>query len=149
MAAVGLYYVAQPGGYPFTPFNLVNFVSGQLGHLLFAMFGDLASLIGGPALQVAFPLGLFFYLFLAKKHLLAALALFWTAQSLFDVAVYARDARALQIPVLGGDHVWNALLYRLGLLAFDQFVSALFYLSAVLVLTAAITLGLYAARRTR
>ena len=148
MTAIGLYYVLQPSGYPYTLLNIVNLVPNLLGHLLFSLFGGFISYFGGPVVQVAFPLSLFFYCFQLRKPFLASLALFWTAQSLFDVALYARDARTFNINLLGGsDHVWHTLLYHLGLLQLDQFVGALLYLSAVLIFVLSVALGLRAAKQ--
>jgi hypothetical protein len=148
MAALGLVYISQPQGQPLPLLNLINLIPNQLGHLVFSFFGGFTGYFGGPVVQVAFPLSLVFYLFTMGRPFASSLASFWTAQSLFEVARYARDARALTLTLVGGpDHVWHTLLSRLGLLDLDQFVGTLIYLTGVLTLFAALALGLFAARR--
>ncbi len=53
-----------------------------------------------------------------RQRASAAVALFWTGQSLTDVAVYAADGRAMALPLLadGLIHDWNYLLGVTGLL---------------------------------
>ena len=148
MSMVGLAYVLRPGEPPFTLLNLINLVPNQLGHLAFSLFGGFVSYFGGPVVQVAFPLSLFFYCFQLRKPFLASLALFWTAQSLFDLAHYAGDARTFDINLLtGSDHVWHTLLSGLGLLQLEQLIGALLYLSAVLIFVLSVILGLNAAKQ--
>ena len=51
------------------------------------------------------------------------MALWWVAQNLWNVAVYVQDARAEELPLVGGgEHDWNYLLGRLGLLQQDQLI---------------------------
>ena len=48
-------------------------------------------------------------------------ALWWVAQNLWNVAVYVQDARAEELPLVGGgEHDWSYLLGRLGLLNQDH-----------------------------
>jgi hypothetical protein len=72
--------------------------------------------------------------------------LFWVSQSLFNVSVYVKDARAQALPLLGGDgviHDWNWLLGRFGLLSWDQVIGGAIYTMGVLVLAVSILGGLY------
>jgi hypothetical protein len=58
----------------------------------------------------------------------AAVTLWWTGQSFMDIAPYINDARALQLPLLGGNigsdnpdfHDWHHLLRDLGWLKYDH-----------------------------
>ena len=53
------------------------------------------------------------------KYYSAALVLFWVGESILNVSVYAGDAQALQLPLLGGEgsfHDWNYLLSTMNLL---------------------------------
>ena len=148
MAVIGPLYLFQPNTQPFMLFKIMDSPSTLFGHLLFSSFGGFVGYLGGPILQVAFPLSLSFYLFASGKLFITSLALFWSAQSFFDVALYAKDARARTFILMGGpDHIWHEILGRLGLLELDQFVSTLIYLGGVLALFAALMLGLLAARK--
>ncbi len=149
MATVWLLHVLRPGTQPFVPFQVIDLLPNQLGHMLFASFGELLGYLGGPVVQVAFPLSLSCYLFASRKLFFVSLALFWAAQSLFDVALYAKDARALTFVLIGGpDHTWNMILSRLDLLELDQFIGTLIYLGGVFTLFVALLVGLLAARKS-
>src|SRR3989442_13581246 len=51
----------------------------------------------------------------------ATVALWWVAQNLWNISVYVKDARAEELPLVGGgEHDWNYLLGELGLLDQDQ-----------------------------
>lgn len=67
MAVVGLYNMVRPGGGPFAVFHFADLATGLLGHLVFSLFGSFAAYLGGPVVQVAFPLSLFTYLASLQK----------------------------------------------------------------------------------
>src|SRR5438034_8875264 len=53
----------------------------------------------------------------------ATVALWWVAQNLWNISVYVKDARAEELPLVGGgEHDWNYLLGEAGLLEQDQLV---------------------------
>jgi hypothetical protein len=62
----------------------------------------------------------------------AAVGLWWTGQNFMDVAPYINDARAGQIPLLGGGngtdrpgmHDWHNLLSGSGMLEYDHAIAA-------------------------
>jgi hypothetical protein len=67
-------------------------------------------------------------------------------QSLFNVSVYVRDARAQALPLLGGEdalHDWNWLLDTLHLLRWDQAIGASIYMAGLLAVVASVVGGLY------
>jgi hypothetical protein len=64
----------------------------------------------------------------------ATVALWWVAQNLWNVSVYVQDARAEELPLVGGgEHDWNYLLGRLGLLNQDHLIGGAVRLVGVLV----------------
>ena len=72
-----------------------------------------------------------------------AVALFWTGESITDVAVYMADAKKQTLPLLGGEgvtHDWNYLLAQLHLLGAAEFLGRLTWLLGVGVIVAAIVL---------
>ena len=73
------------------------------------------------------------------------MTLFWTGQSLTDVAIYAADGRARALPLLadGLIHDWSYILGRLGLLQSAEMVGRfLFALGALTMLAGLALLGL-------
>ncbi len=97
----------------------VNLVIHEAGHLIFSPLGEFMMIAGGSLFQVIMPSLFVGYFWYQEKYYSGALVLFWVGQSILNVSVYAGDAVALQLPLLGGQdsmHDWNYLLESLGLL---------------------------------
>ena len=101
-----------------------NLAFHEAGHLLVGLLSDRLSVYGGTLGQLFFPLATAGH-FLRRRHTLGfALCAGWACQSLLNVAVYMGDARALQLPLIGGldpatHHDWREMLSRWGLLEVD------------------------------
>jgi len=123
----------------------VNLVFHEAGHVIFGFLGEFMGIAGGSLNQVLIPVVATIALLRTRQHASAAATLFWTGQSLADVAVYAADGRAMALPLLaeGLIHDWNWILGRLGLLASAETIGRLlFALGAVTMLAALGLLGL-------
>jgi hypothetical protein len=60
----------------------------------------------------------FWFLLREGKPFAAAVCLWWFGQNFIGIAIYMADARELALPLVGGgDHDWNELFFRFGLLA--------------------------------
>lgn len=114
-------------------FHNVDLVFHEAGHMLFIPFGRTMTIFGGSLFQVLVPLFLVFaFLFYNRDGFGASIGLWWAGQSLMDLAPYIADARALQLPLLGGGtgadgpmrHDWANLLRPRGLLEFDIQIAA-------------------------
>jgi hypothetical protein len=113
------------------------------GHVIFGFFGRFIAVLGGSAMQVLVPL-VCTVAFLSRRRPAAA-TLFWTGQSLADVAVYVADGKAMALPLLadGLMHDWNYILGTLGWLDHAARLGRLtFGLGVVTMLTALVMLGL-------
>ncbi len=112
--------------------HLVNLPFHEAGHVLFMPFGRFMTILGGSLGQLLMPLicvGTF--LVRTRDPFAASVALWWTAESLMDLAPYINDARALELVLLGGvtgqetdGHDWNNLLTMLGWLDYDHHLAA-------------------------
>lgn len=122
-----------------------NLVFHEAGHIIFIPFGNFMSTLGGSLLQVIMPMVVLFYFFRLKNMFAASMGLWWTGQSLIDVAPYIGDAKEQKLMLLGGVtgkdapgyHDWNNILSRFDLL--DQaklFADISYFLGALLILTA-------------
>jgi hypothetical protein len=111
----------------------INLVFHEAGHVLFRPFGYLMTYFGGSLFQVLMPLiclGTFLY---KRDTFAAAIMLWWTGQSLMDVAPYINDARDRVLPLLGGGtgadapgkHDWNNILLDLGWLEYDHSIASM------------------------
>jgi hypothetical protein len=140
----GAVCAGSPSTYRFL--DRVDLVFHEAGHPLFGFFGEFIGILGGTLMQILIPTIVVGYFFFHSQQYSGAVTLFWVAQSLFNVSVYARDARARALPLLGGDdsvHDWSYILGRLHLLRWDQAVGNLIYLVGLLCLIASILGGLY------
>jgi len=125
--------------------HAVNLVFHEAGHVIFGFLGEFIAVAGGSLNQVLIPAICAVALLRTRQPASAAVAVFWTGQSLADVAVYAADGRAMALPLLaeGLIHDWNYLLGRTGLLPRAEAIGrVLFGAGALLMLGALAFLAL-------
>jgi len=102
----------------FSPLHGVDLLIHECGHLITGLLGnELVMVMGGTLAQLAMPLAFLIYFYLQGRYAGCIFSSFWLAQNFFDVAVYARDAQALALPLIsiGGDeestiHDWQYML---------------------------------------
>jgi len=117
----------------------------ETGHLVFSPFGEFMQFAGGTLFQLLLPAVFVGYFFRQKDRHGASIALWWVAQNLWNVSVYVKDARALELPLVGGgEHDWAYLLGELNLLPRDQAIGHAVWLAGVVVYLIAIGLGVNA-----
>jgi hypothetical protein len=123
----------------------VNLVIHEAGHIVFMPFGEFIMLAGGSLFQVIMPALFASYFFYHRQPYSAAFVLFWVGESLLNVSVYAGDAVAMQLPLLGGQdsmHDWNYLLDRLGLLGSTSAIACAIRLAGTVGILAGLILAL-------
>jgi hypothetical protein len=98
--------------------DLVNLAFHEAGHVFLRPFGSTLHYLGGTLFQLAVPILLAIYFAVKRADLFAtAFCGWWLGESLVNVSVYMADARELSLPLVGGgDHDWNELFYRFGVL---------------------------------
>lgn len=128
--------------------HLVNLPFHEAGHLIFRPFGAFVTSLGGTLGQLLMPTICMATLFIKTRDPFgAALCLWWLGENFLDIAPYIDDARAGQLPLLGGNfghsapygfHDWEYLLTESGQLAhdhaiakFSKFVGSLTMLAAL------------------
>ena len=77
----------------------VDLVFHEAGHVIFGLFGELVAVLGGSLNQVLIPLIATVAFLRTRQWGSAAVTLWWTGQSLTDVAIYAADGRAKALPL--------------------------------------------------
>jgi hypothetical protein len=98
----------------------------EAGHVLFQPFGEPLLTLGGSLFQVVVPLAFAGYFMRSRQRFAAFVTLFWVGASLTSVATYVADARAQELPLLGGEnavHDWWFLLTEWDLLARDAAIA--------------------------
>lgn len=104
----------------------VNLAIHEAGHLVFQPFGEQGMTLGGSLFQVMVPLVFVGYFARLRQHFAASIVLAWVAASLLNVAIYIGDARAQELPLLGGENVvhdWWFLLTEWDLLPQDTAIA--------------------------
>ncbi|MEK7482717.1 MAG: hypothetical protein AABZ60_00140 [Planctomycetota bacterium] len=127
----------------FTPFDWFNLGIHELGHVVFAVFGEFIGIAGGSFSQILVPI-LSVFMFLKQEDYFGASFCFcWLAESLFNLSFYIDDAVRQSLHLVspfGSDpiHDWNYLLMQLNLLNWNTtfafltrvlaFVSVVFFM---------------------
>jgi hypothetical protein len=122
----------------------------EFGHVVFMPLGEFMHLLGGPLVQVAFPL-IFGGIFLVKNRdpFAASVMLWWAAVSLMDVAPYIYDAYQPQHILLSGRtgddgaHDFVDILGDLGLLKRARPIGRAAHAFAVLMMLSALAWSAY------
>ena len=120
----------------------------ETGHLVFAFGGEFLTLLGGTLFQLIVPAALVAALWRQGDRHGATVPLWWLGQNCWNISVYVRDARAQELPLVGGgEHDWALMLAELDWLQRDQTIGGWVFLAGVLLYGAAIVIGWRAATR--
>jgi len=114
----------------------VDLIIHEAGHFFFRFFGRFMMFLGGTLMQLILPGILIFHFFVNDYRWGTQVSLFWLGHNLINISVYAADARARRLPLLGGNavqHDWWNMLGMLDLLAYDQVIGYGFFILAILV----------------
>lgn len=132
--------------------HLVNLPFHEAGHVLFRPFGSFLSSLGGTLGQLLIPLICLLTLLLKYRDPFgAAVCLWWFGENFLDIAPYINDARAGELPLVGGNfghsspygfHDWEYLLTESGVLDYDHALArATHGIGALLMLAAVFWVG--------
>lgn len=129
--------------------HLINLPFHEAGHVIFIPFGRFMTILGGTLGQILMPMICFgTFLIKTRDPFGASVALWWTAESLMDIAPYINDARALDLMLIGGvtgketdGHDWNNILSMLGLLEWDHRLAHLTYDIGILLMLGSLLWG--------
>ena len=128
-----LYFSLTRGDY--TLLDGADLIIHEAGHFFFRFFGPFLHAAGGTLMQIILPSLIVWHFTVHGYRFGTQVGLLWLGQSFINISVYAADARARVLPLLGGPHVqhdWHYLLGQLGLLAHDQAVGYGFFGLALL-----------------
>jgi len=131
---IALYWVLNRGDYGLI--DNADLVIHEAGHLFFKFFGKYVYTLGGTLMQIILPSIIFFYFFRNNYRTGMQFSLLWLGQNLINISVYAADAQARSLPLLGGNkvyHDWNYLLSEIGLLQYETEVGYLIFGIAIII----------------
>lgn len=129
--------------YPF-PLNVVHLVmdnflliTHEAGHTFFSIFGiRFITILGGSLFQILLPVVIVVFFWINHKQIGLQLSLCMLGYSWFDVAGYAADGGARQLPLIGGlskeSHDWYNLLYTLNWIDHDMLIGVIFTSAGIL-----------------
>lgn len=127
LAVIALYAIARLRNPEYwDPLDDLDLAVHEAGHLVFSAFGETATVLGGSLFQVIVPTVFVGYFARTRQRYAAAATLSWVGVNLLNVARYVGDARAQQLPLLGGEdsiHDWWYLLINWDLLRQDLVIA--------------------------
>ncbi|MGZ5054242.1 MAG: zinc ribbon domain-containing protein [Methylobacter sp.] len=140
--------------------HLVNLPFHEAGHIIFRPFGAFITSLGGTLGQLLMPsICMGVLLIKTRDPFGASVALWWVGENFLDIAPYVNDARAGQLPLLGGNfghsapygfHDWQYLLTESGLLQYDHLLAkTAFAVGTVIMLLSLSWCGLLLAKRNQ
>jgi hypothetical protein len=102
-----------------------NLLFHEAGHPAVGLFSSRLETYGGTIGQLVFPCALAVSFWRKGQALGVAASCIWFFENWFNIARYMADARQLELPLLGGgDHDWNTILTRWGMLQYDTRIAA-------------------------
>jgi hypothetical protein len=131
------------------PLDDLDLAIHEAGHLVFSAFGETMTILGGSLFQVIVPAAFVAYFARTRQRYAAAVTMSWVAVNLLNVARYIGDARAQELPLLGGEdsiHDWWYLLINWDLLPRDLTIARWVHFAGAVVFIAAIVGGGWYAR---
>jgi hypothetical protein len=94
----------------------VNLLFHEGGHVVLLPFGQTLHMWGGTIGQLFFPAACAVHFWRRGREFEAWICGIWLAESTMYMAAYLADAKAMALPLVGGDvHDWHWILSRVGL----------------------------------
>lgn len=131
------------------PLDDLNLAVHEAGHLVFSPFGETMTVLGGSLFQVIVPAAFVAYFARTRQRYAAAVTMAWVAVNLLNVARYIGDARAQELPLLGGEdsiHDWWYLLIDWDLLPRDLTIARWVHFGGVVAFLTALVGGAWYAK---
>jgi hypothetical protein len=115
LAAYGAQILRTPGIYRWL--DSLDLAIHEAGHLVFAVGGEFLGLFGGTLAQLLIPVAFLAALWRQGDRHGATVPLWWLGQNCTNIAIYIKDARVQELPLVGGgEHDWFLLLDQFGML---------------------------------
>lgn len=131
---IAVFWILNRGEYGLL--DNIDLVIHEAGHLIFRFFGKFIYTLGGTLMQIILPSIIAWYFYRNHYRTGVQFAFLWLGQNFINISVYAADAQARKLPLLGGNkvyHDWHYMLAELGILQYDQLVGYFFFGIAILI----------------
>jgi len=140
---IALYWALNRGNYGLM--DNIDLVIHEAGHVFFSLFGKFIYTLGGSLMQVIIPSIIAWFFFRNNYRTGVQFGLLWLGQNFINISIYAADARAQRLPLLGGNkvyHDWHYILNELGLLNSDLVVGYFIFGIAILIFITSVLMPL-------
>jgi hypothetical protein len=124
--------------------HLINTPFHEAGHIFFRPFGQFITSLGGTLGQLLMPLiCMGTLLFKTRDPFGASVTLWWFGENFLDIAPYMNDARAGDLPLLGGNfghsspygfHDWEYLLTESRLIQYDHVLARIVFITGSVIM---------------
>lgn len=106
------------------PLDFANLLFHEAGHPIFGLIHQRLEVYGGTVGQLSFPVLLMISFWRKSQPTSFATCWIWFFENWLNIARYMADARALELPLVGGgDHDWNEIFFRWNLLSSDRLIA--------------------------
>ncbi|MBZ0200477.1 MAG: hypothetical protein K8H86_11460 [Ignavibacteriaceae bacterium] len=122
-----------------------DLVIHEAGHFFFSFFGNFIYTLGGTLMQMLIPMLFIWYFWKNYYRTGVQFSLLFLGQNLINISVYAADAQARKLPLLGGNkvyHDWHYILNEIGILQHDAVVGYVFVGLAIVIFIIALLMPL-------
>ena len=130
--------------------HLINLPFHEAGHMIFSPLGEFMTILGGSLFQIIIPVVCAVAFARQQDWFSTSVCLWWAGENLVDLGPYIADARALQMPLIGGQtgaevygHDWEAILERLGWLHLDHAIGIGAHIAGSVVMVGSLALGVW------
>jgi hypothetical protein len=140
---ISIYFIFNYGHYGLI--DNADLIIHEGGHGVFRIFGSFIYTAGGTLMQIIIPSLIAWYFLENEYRTGVQFALLWLGQNFINISVYASDARAQKLPLLGGDkvyHDWHWMLSRLDMLEYDHVIGGIFIGIAVIIFIVSVSMPL-------
>ena len=119
--AVYIVFARMKSGEDWVPIlDSANLALHEAGHPLVGLLSARLMVYGGTLFQLSFPLLVAWHFRRQGESVGSAFGLVWLGENLLNVSRYMADARAHQLPLVGGgEHDWSEIFTRWDVLAAD------------------------------
>ncbi len=146
LALYGWFLATHPGHFGFI--DNIDLAIHETGHLVFAPFGEFMGVLGGTLFQLLVPLTFAGYFAVQRDWHAATVPLWWAGQNCWNIARYISDARAQDLPLVGGgEHDWLWILDELDVLHRDLAIGRAVHGVGILLYLVSVIVGVILARK--
>lgn len=140
---IAIYWCINRGNYGLI--DNVDLVIHEAGHVFFSLFGKFIYTLGGTLMQIIIPGIIARFFFRNSYRTGVQIGLLWLGQNFINISVYAADANAQKLHLLGGNrvyHDWNYILNQIGLIEYDQTIGYIIFAASIIIFIAAVLMPL-------